>query len=700
MKKSDSLGIFSSLPLFRHKPWILVVVLAHIVHDPPRVVLLVVPQHEQLYGGQPGWHDVVAQPQQQQHIAFYGGQHEGGYYVESFSEGWTRVLPPDLAARIDADAISPLPPLFAWLQAKPPSKIIGTVVDRPPQGPRFILQGGRAGGVNSSFLRKCGSLMFLLDVGLAEDLAACCQRPGSEEDETSELRRLRRNVRRVLAREAFGTSPSTRKNADEGSERHARALPAHIARAAKRVAVGAPLEQVAKTREVYEDHVKFLSVMLEMSESEFAWVSDTRNSVGSVIEYRYAHDGSCPSTIREMLTERTFEKGVVRIGWRNVGSEPSLPLRNYTATWEMVGDAGSEVTRPSYSRSFDQILGLVPIGGIMKASFLKSSRHILARVFVLYFAKTYPKRLPVDKAARIVVAGVGPSGLRTGFQLWKRGYTNITFLEKTDSYGGRTMSVEDKNGQEPYDAPIFHDLGTCYLSPSYYAVRALFEELVKDYGVPDGTFDAVRPDAYTTKTDGGIDQTFDEWVFSLSSSSSSSSREEACCGLYAPMKPCAPELAFQQWLTRNKLVLPENQNIPGKKEMLKKGWIALWDKIVKIIKDQVQRVDHVNLAGRGEDHDLKDNVRKRRATYDYLVVAAPIHLDNKIMTDLTPEEKELFHHDLVRAQFRTVLYKAKIPQPFLDTHLTIYSNKLLGPAAGDGDVFAFRDSYLAINYEL
>ena len=549
------------------------------------------------------------------------------------------------------------------------------------------------------------------------------------------------------------------------------------------------------TKEVTLDFVKFLSVMLGKAESEFRWIRGPGNTVGSVIEYTYASNGTCLSTIQEELLERTLEDEVVRLKWKNVHSEPALPLNNYEATWEMtagVGPNNGDVTRVHFSRRFDEILvwGFIPIGSMMRNSFEETNRDILSRVFLLYWSKTYPKLLPHKKSAKIAIVGAGPSGLHMGFQLWKRGYKNLTFLEKTGRYGGKTLSIPDETNQghidkgklpAPFNTKIIHELGTCYLSPSYDAVRALFEELVTNYDLPDDTFRTVRPDSYTIRTDGQTDKTFDEWVISLSQVTQE-------CDLCAPMKLRAPELtygvaiynakqkfnrlheeyfgtfsytmppplstktlneldmSFQQWLVKNDLqvlvpllayantaqgygtlddtpaffalswvtpglldgyirttLLPNVQALPGKKEMLVKGWIELWDQIIKItgfgglIKYNVA-IDSISRAN--DVVTIKYNGGETE-TFDYLVVAAPIHLDaKKPIMDLTQQEKDLFHKNLDHSQFRTILYKAKVPQPYLDTHLTIYSDKLVGPSAGDGHVFAFRDSYLAINSNL
>ena len=140
----------------------------------------------------------------------------------------------------------------------------------------------------------------------------------------------------------------------------------------------------------------------------------------------------------------------------------------------------------------------------------------------------------------------------------------------------------------------------------------------------------------------------------------------------------------------------------GKKEMLVSGWIALWQELVKIIgEENVVLNAHVKqITRRGvssstafPDSDgsvsVSDEVigHLKNDTFDYTVVAAPLHLEEaQEVLQLTETERELFEKDIVYSQFRTTLYKSS-PQTNLTTHLAIFPRQIIDPAvAGKGRV--------------
>jgi hypothetical protein len=82
-------------------------------------------------------------------------------------------------------------------------------------------------------------------------------------------------------------------------------------------------------------------------------------------------------------------------------------------------------------------------------------------------------------------------------------------------------------------------------------------------------------------------------------------------------------------------------------------------------------------------------------------MAAPIVEDGGTsILDLTSEERAAFGQNVEHGLFRTVLFRAHDAQPFLKSHLIMYPQKIIGPDAGKGEVFALRDSYLAVNPKL
>ena len=89
---------------------------------------------------------------------------------------------------------------------------------------------------------------------------------------------------------------------------------------------------------------------------------------------------------------------------------------------------------------------------------------------------------------------------------------------------------------------------------------------------------------------------------------------------------------------------------------------------------------------------------------DYLVVAAPLVYpdpDGKAVPfDWRPNEKMLLDgSNTSRSQFRTNLFKLNQPKPYEYAHLDLDADRVLGPGTGQGDVFASRDSYLAMHPE-
>ncbi|CAE8669412.1 unnamed protein product [Polarella glacialis] len=87
--------------------------------------------------------------------------------------------------------------------------------------------------------------------------------------------------------------------------------------------------------------------------------------------------------------------------------------------------------------------------------------------------------------SRIVIVGGGPSGIHMASALIKRGFTNVTVLDKGDSpnetdlvYGKTHTHYEEATGDTP------HEMGTCYLSNSYRNIPRLVEE----YLGPDQLF--------------------------------------------------------------------------------------------------------------------------------------------------------------------------------------------------------------------
>lgn len=86
------------------------------------------------------------------------------------------------------------------------------------------------------------------------------------------------------------------------------------------------------------------------------------------------------------------------------------------------------------------------------------------------------KYFPTDKNAKIAVVGAGPAGILFASQhLKKQGYNNFKLFEKSDRYGGKTMTHYRTAPDDP-TIRVPCELGTCYLSLGYEPMFPLFEE--------------------------------------------------------------------------------------------------------------------------------------------------------------------------------------------------------------------------------
>jgi len=90
------------------------------------------------------------------------------------------------------------------------------------------------------------------------------------------------------------------------------------------------------------------------------------------------------------------------------------------------------------------------------------------------------------KHHKIAVIGAGPAGIHMASLLKKRGYDNVTILEKTNRIGGKSYTIH--KDRVPYE------MGTCFLHNGYHRIK----HLAKSYGLredihPEGR--AIFPDS-------------------------------------------------------------------------------------------------------------------------------------------------------------------------------------------------------------
>ena len=86
-------------------------------------------------------------------------------------------------------------------------------------------------------------------------------------------------------------------------------------------------------------------------------------------------------------------------------------------------------------------------------------------------AKLLPTCLELSKDKRIVIVGGGPAGVHMSACLATKGFKNVTVLEAEVEVGGKSLTTSD-----PSQPDVPHELGTCYMSPSYDLIRKLLKE--------------------------------------------------------------------------------------------------------------------------------------------------------------------------------------------------------------------------------
>ncbi|MBO9556262.1 NAD(P)-binding protein [Cellulomonas sp.] len=109
----------------------------------------------------------------------------------------------------------------------------------------------------------------------------------------------------------------------------------------------------------------------------------------------------------------------------------------------------------------------------------ESVLHCWSYLNILLGAK--PELLSAAKDSAIVVIGAGVSGLLFAQRFIDAGYRNVTLLEQTNRFAGKTHSLQvpDQGGTS------IAELGTCYLSPAYDdMVQALSEFTVGNARIP------------------------------------------------------------------------------------------------------------------------------------------------------------------------------------------------------------------------
>ncbi|MDX1495122.1 MAG: NAD(P)-binding protein, partial [Longimicrobiales bacterium] len=267
--------------------------------------------------------------------------------------------------------------------------------------------------------------------------------------------------------------------------------------------------------ELCRDYAGFIRVILSQQgvDPDPKWIEGGPGEVGGVVRYRFK-DGSIITEEVSRLEEDP-ERGVYALEYRMLDPAP-FPLRNHWCTWTLTQEAGHpNRCRLRWVRHFDEprILGLVSLGRFLHGKFLRSARPIVSGTVRPWLGKHFPsgeRRLPLP-SDRVLVVGAGPSGLHMSHLLRNRvGVKDITVVELSDRIGGKTVSIDDQ--EHP---GVVHELGTCYLHPAYFAVRALVDELKEMPGCDDPDFGKeVAPVGYAIEGAGRESYSLEEWVTS------------------------------------------------------------------------------------------------------------------------------------------------------------------------------------------
>ncbi|MHA2061923.1 MAG: NAD(P)-binding protein, partial [Candidatus Sifarchaeia archaeon] len=215
----------------------------------------------------------------------------------------------------------------------------------------------------------------------------------------------------------------------------------------------------ANAFKICRNYKDFLTVMLSDGEGpfNFEWVKGGPGEVGAEVKYGLKRDGMFNTIWEEITQIETDEKtGIYTFSWKNKGSDPWLPIKGYQSHWEIKPYKDEESDRPHcqvvWTQTFPTplLFGFISLAAIMKKSLRGTGSVITNFIFRQYYEQEYPstnRRLP-KKGDRVAIVGAGPSGLHMAHLLKNKvGIEDITIFERTDRYGGKTVTVDSETNK-------------------------------------------------------------------------------------------------------------------------------------------------------------------------------------------------------------------------------------------------------------
>ncbi len=328
---------------------------------------------------------------------------------------------------------------------------------------------------------------------------------------------------------------------------------------------------------------------------------------------------------------------------------------------------------------------------------------------------------------RVVIIGAGPAGLATAMYLKRRGYTDVTVLEKEASVGGKCHSFEHEGR--------VYDLGANLTTPRYNTVRALASELGMTLRkIADRRIVNLSSEAFESLTDAsalerlvvrggaslystvrhltgidrhgyaglrdGVEQPFGDW---LDKHGLSRFRELFAVLFiaygYGEMEqlPAAYALKFFDRIHLDASIdTVMGKDIPFTMDFVE-GFQELWERVdihFGIATRREVTIRRVRRGPRGVDVVWFEGEQRFRRRFDKLVIACPLTATLDFM-DTSADERRLFKQIQYNDYFTTVAKLRDVADvstyvyPYARSFTPGWPTVFYPPVAGDDGVFVF-----------